>query len=114
MDQTSGHHHHGPADEAPLPHGRLWANRSQEQLDAVKAADIVIGRNIKTGAEVPYYGVALLGRAVRRNERVEASVYRVDVDPDTDDVEALCAMVEAMKGACCYDAFSEPAEFSGA
>jgi hypothetical protein len=107
-----------PEDEGadPLPHGTLFAacydgehpEKRQAMLDAITEADIVLGRNTKTGDEVPYYGIAQMKRVVRRNEPEVANVLKVDIDPDTDDVEVLCAFVKVAKGAHCYEAFCEP------
>jgi hypothetical protein len=105
-----------PEDREPeLPHGRLFADvydaankhKRQEFLDEISAADIVVGRNARTGVETLYFGIAQAKRILRRHEPEHAGVLAVEVDPETDDVEVLCALVTVAKGAHCYTAFSE-------
>jgi hypothetical protein len=72
----------------------------------IKDAEVIFGVDPKTGdRNGPYYGIAALKRIVRRGESEGLRVLNVPVDPDTDDIEALCAMVQHLKGAHCYEAF---------
>jgi hypothetical protein len=93
-----------PDDDHPHQPGQLRNRMHDPDLQAeIRAADIILGADPKTGAETgPYYGVATLRRIVRRNASEKARVLMVPVDPDTDDIEVLCAMVEVVKGAHCY------------
>jgi hypothetical protein len=105
-----------PDDEPPPPHGGLFEaaydasdpGRRYAMLDAIRGADIVLGYNIKTGVQIPYYGLAMLNRVIRRGEAEVAKIVGFPVDTDTDDVEVLGAMVKVVKGACCYSAFTDP------
>jgi hypothetical protein len=105
-----------PDDEPPPPHGGLFAacydvsdpGKRYAMLDLIRGADIVLGYNIKTGEQVPYYGLAMLKRVIRRGEAEQAKIVGFPIDTDTDDVEVLVAMVEVVKGACCYSAFEAP------
>lgn len=92
------------SDDDPLPVGKLMASLHDPAFQAsIRDAEIIIGFDPTTGEEVGlFYGVAQLGRIKRRDTPEDAELFRVPVDPDTDDVEVLYAMVQSIKGACCY------------
>ena len=90
-------------DDSPPPGQLRWRIKDLWLKGEIRAADVVMGIDPGTGEENGlYYGAAALGRIVRRDTPEEVRVLKVPVDPDTDDVEVLCAMVQAVKGAHCY------------
>lgn len=87
--------------------GALQSRIHDVELRAeIQKADLIWGVCPRTGQKTgPYYGIAKLKRIVRRNTGDNLYVVKVDVDPGTDDIEVLYAMVQHIKGACCYEAF---------
>jgi hypothetical protein len=74
----------------------------------IRGADLIFGADPATGEKSgPYYGIAALKRIVRRNVAEELTVVTIPVDPAMDDVEVLCGIVQATKGAHCYEAFTK-------
>ena len=75
----------------------------QELRKQIQEADIIFGQHPVTGIKTgPYYGIAQLQRIVRRGTAENAVILHVDVDPETDDIEVLIALVQTIKGASCY------------
>jgi hypothetical protein len=99
-----------PDDDEPLPRGQLRDRVGDPAVQAeIARADVVVGVHPVTGERSgPFYGIAALKRIIRKHEAEKLYVVALPVDPATDDVEAACALVQVVKGAHCYDAFSEP------
>jgi hypothetical protein len=99
-----------PDDDKPLPRGQLRDLVKDPALQAeIARADIVVGMHPVTGERSgPFYGIAAMKRIMRRDKAENLYVTTLPVDPATDDIEAACALVQAVKGAHCYGAVSEP------
>jgi hypothetical protein len=93
-------------DDDPLPPGRLRHRLHDPGLHAaIREADIVRGIHPATGRHAGlFYGIAPVRRVIRRDVAEDLALFEVPVDPDTDDVEVLCTLVKALKGAHCYGA----------
>jgi hypothetical protein len=98
--------------EEPMPPGQLRARTHDPELhDAIRAADIIFGANPRTDEKSgPYYGIAQIKRIARRDASEMSRWLTLPIDPATDDVEVACALIQTIKGARCYGAFSETAE----
>jgi hypothetical protein len=71
--------------------------------DQIKGAQVIRGVHHLTGDQIGlFYGAAVLRRIIRKETEETASVMNVPLNPDTDDIEALIAVVKAVKGDCCY------------
>jgi hypothetical protein len=91
-------------DDDDLPRGNLIDRIHDAKVhEQIRKADVVRGIHPDTGEQVGlFYGVAELNKIVRKGTQKTLVVCNVPVDPDTDDIETLCAMVQTIKGACCY------------
>lgn len=86
------------------PVGNLRARMLDPDFqNEIKNAEIIFGVHPLTKKQVGlFFGIAQIKRVVRRKVVEESLVLSVPVDPDTDDIEVLVAMVKVFKGACCY------------
>jgi hypothetical protein len=91
-------------DDEDLPYGSLRHRiEDAEFRESIRDARIVTAGHARTGEKIGvFYGMALLKRVIRRGAAENAQWLNVPVDPDTDDLEVLAAMVKAIKGACCF------------
>ncbi len=62
------------------------------------AADVVIGRDNMTGRDFPLYGRDLAERIRATGRGQWARVLHVGLDQDTDELEQVLAVIEAIKG----------------
>jgi hypothetical protein len=65
---------------------------------AVKEADLIIGRDLGDGHTFLLYGKDLLQRIVANGETQEVKSVGIDLDMNTEELEAAIAMVEVLKG----------------
>ena len=93
-----------PGDDNPPPVGNLVTKVHDPDFKAaIKDAEIICGFHPATREQVGlFYGVAQLRRIITKGADETAEVFNVPVDPETDDLEVLVAMVQAIKGTCCY------------
>jgi hypothetical protein len=66
--------------------------------DLVNAADVILGVSREDGHEFLVYGKDFLERIVRTGKEESGTLLRVELDPETDDVEKLVALITRLKG----------------
>ena len=87
--------------DTPFPPGQLRARMDDPDLLArIEAADFIMDLDSKDGLmrTILYYGQDRFRRIPGGNMRARGQMMCIPVDPATDDVEVLCAMVESVKG----------------
>lgn len=84
--------------------GRLWTILRKESFRfMVDMADVICGIHPKTGAYTGvFYGRDVMERIVETNQPELVDILDIPVDPETDDIEVACALVQVVKGAHCY------------
>jgi hypothetical protein len=71
-------------------------------------AAVVLGVDVRDRSHVAlFYGRSLLKRIMKADEPdggdEEVEIFKAPIDFATDDVEALAAACNVLKGSCCYD-----------
>jgi hypothetical protein len=68
----------------------------------LRHADVIFVRDVNDPKPVLFYGKDVLRRIVESGESESVSVLCVELDADTDELEALAAMVMVIHGSCDY------------
>ena len=77
-------------------------NLSDDPRPDLRAADIIMGVDVMSQREFIVYGRKLLERIAAGTQATEASMMRIGVDQDTDELERLLALVLTIKGSHDY------------
>lgn len=91
-----------------IPINALFAadgSRPNPNLDtrqALAAADVILGIDVMSKREFVLYGKKTLEKIARGKVGQSVSVFRIELDEDSDDLERAVALVEVVKGCCDY------------
>jgi hypothetical protein len=80
----------------------LGPNLAPDSRPLLLSADLVFGRDVTSGREFLVYGRPFLERIVRTGRSRPARVVRIELDQNTDELEVLCTVIEALRGRCDY------------
>ena len=93
---------HFPDDYEPT--GSLWGRLGRPKVrEELKGAAVLFAVDKKTQAEYLVFGRATLERVIATRRGELATVVKVPINFDTDDLEVLLAFCEVVKGGHCYD-----------
>lgn len=89
--------------ESWIPIDAIFEDASGRKVDAgsmkaIKAADIVLGRDSTTKTEFLIFGRGDTSRALDSGDFAGLHVFRVELDQDSEDHQKLVTLVEAVKG----------------
>src|SRR5579864_2249585 len=93
----------------------VTGSRPNEHADfdvrkTLRAADVIVGRDVMTGHEFILYGRDAVERiAASGDDSEDAGVIVISLDQDSDDLERIIALVKTIKGRHDYRALSDGA-----
>jgi hypothetical protein len=102
-----------PPAFAALPANRLDAFIDRENkpvldgLPWLRQAQLIQGRDVKTGNVFLLHGLALLQRIARTRRRENVVILAIELDQESDDLERATAMVAMVKGRSEYGPLPE-------
>jgi hypothetical protein len=80
----------------------LRASLSADYLTFIQEADVIFGVDVMSEREFLLYGRAALEQVAASGEAKPIRVFRVSLDQETDDLEKLIALVQALRGSSDY------------